>query len=260
MNDMAFVTSVLGQSTSSFIQKKAVCTRHQSTKLLQQHQQHCHYIPQSPGVARVAQVSANGSATTEAKKPSKRDGSVIRGRVFVVGNNIDTDQIIPAEYLTLVPSDPEEYAKLGTFAMDGLPQEEYPTRYVSKGALQTEFSIIVAGDNFGCGSSREHAPVAIGAAGGCAVVAQSYARIFFRNCSATGELYPWELDDSVSIDEFVQGFTTGQNATIDFDMCEIRNEDNGKVFKLKPLGDVLPVIDAGGIFEYARQTGMIAKK
>lgn len=189
----------------------------------------------------------------------KRTGSLIRGRVFVVGNNIDTDQIIPAEYLTLVPSNPEEYAKLGTYAMDGLPQEQYPTRYVTSGAAQTEYPIIVAGDNFGCGSSREHAPVAIGAAGGCAVVARSYARIFFRNCSATGELYPWEIEDSVA-EALAKGFTTGQMAVIDFDTCEIRNEDTGESFKLKPLGDVLPVIDAGGIFEYARETGMIAKK
>lgn len=185
--------------------------------------------------------------------PRKRTGSKLRGAVFKVHDNIDTDQIIPAEHLTLVPSNPDEYKKLGTFAMCGLPTERYPTPYVEQGDEQTKYPIIVAGDNFGCGSSREHAPVAIGAAGGCAVIAESYARIFFRNCSATGELYPWECEHPLT-----DSFDTGDIAEIDFDAAVVRNETTGKEFKLKPLGDVLPVIDAGGIFEYARQTGMIA--
>lgn len=185
----------------------------------------------------------------------KRTGNEIRGKVFVVRDNIDTDQIIPAEYLTLVPSNPDEYRKLGSYALDGLPRELYPTRYVTEGSFDTEYPIVIAGENFGCGSSREHAPVAIGACGGCAVVAQSYARIFFRNCSATGELYPWE-----SKDRLVETFHTGDEAVIDFDKREIRKVRTGEVFGLKDLGDVQPVVDAGGIFEYARQTGMIANK
>lgn len=185
----------------------------------------------------------------------KRTGNEIRGKVFVVRDNIDTDQIIPAEYLTLVPSNPDEYRKLGSYALDGLPRELYPTRYVTEGSFDTEYPIVIAGENFGCGSSREHAPVAIGACGGCAVVAQSYARIFFRNCSATGELYPWE-----SKDRLVETFHTGDEAVIDFDKREIRKVRTGEVFALKDLGDVQPVVDAGGIFEYARQTGMIANK
>ncbi|CDF38233.1 3-isopropylmalate dehydratase small subunit [Chondrus crispus] len=185
----------------------------------------------------------------------KRSGNEIRGKVFVVRDNIDTDQIIPAEHLTLVPSNPDEYRTLGSFAMCGLPPDMYATPYVAEGAYDTEFPIIVGGENFGCGSSREHAPVAIGAAGGCAVVAQSYARIFFRNCSATGELYPWESEDRL-----VDVFKTGDQAVIDFEKREIRNTTSGESFALRPLGDVQPVIDAGGIFEYARQTGMIAKK
>ncbi|PXF41696.1 3-isopropylmalate dehydratase small subunit 3 [Gracilariopsis chorda] len=186
---------------------------------------------------------------------AKRDGNHIRGKVFVVRDNIDTDQIIPAEYLTLVPSDPEEYRKLGSFALIGLPEELYPTRYVQDGQYSTEYPIIIAGDNFGCGSSREHAPVALGASGGCAVVAQSYARIFFRNCSATGELYPWE-----SQQRLVEEFTTGDEGDIDFEKRTITNVTTGRKYKLNELGDVQPVIDAGGIFEYARQTGMISKK
>ena len=110
----------------------------------------------------------------------------------------------------------------------------------------------MAGENFGCGSSREHAPIALGAAGLDAVVAQSYARIFFRNCTATGELYPWE-----SVDRLIDVFKTGEEATIDFDNDQIINETTGQTFSLKSLGDVRPVIDAGGLFDYARQTGMI---
>lgn len=183
----------------------------------------------------------------------KRTGDRITGRVFVVKDNIDTDQIIPAEYLTLVPSNPDEYVKLGSYALIGLPDEEYKTRYVREGEMKTEYPIIIAGENFGCGSSREHAPIAIGACGGCAVVAQSYARIFFRNCSATGELYPWESEERL-----VDKFETGQTATIDFEALTVTNDQTGDSYSLRPLGDVLPVVDAGGIFEFARKSGMIS--
>lgn len=186
---------------------------------------------------------------------NKRDGNFIKGKVFVVRDNIDTDQIIPAEYLTLVPSDPEEYEKLGSYALIGLPSDQYKTPFVEDGNLKTEFPIVIAGDNFGCGSSREHAPVAMGACGGRAVVAQSYARIFFRNCSATGELYPWE-----SKERLVEQFSTGDFGCIDFEKRVIVNETTGREYSLNDLGDVMPVIDAGGIFEYARQTGMIKRK
>lgn len=118
---------------------------------------------------------------------------VIWGRIFVLDDNIDTDQIIPAEYLTLVPSKPDEYEKLGSYALVGLP-ERYG-QFVASGEMKTSYPIIVAGENFGCGSSREHAPIALEASGVEAVIAQSYARIFFRNCAATGELYPWESDE-----------------------------------------------------------------
>lgn len=102
--------------------------------------------------------------------------TTIKGKVFVLDDNIDTDQIIPAEYLTLVPSKPDEYEKLGSYALIGLP-DRYD-RFIAEGESKTVYSIIVAGENFGCGSSREHAPIALGAAGLEAVVAQSYARIF----------------------------------------------------------------------------------
>jgi 3-isopropylmalate/(R)-2-methylmalate dehydratase small subunit len=175
----------------------------------------------------------------------------IQGKVFVLDDNIDTDQIIPAEYLTLVPSKPDEYEKLGSYALIGLP-DRYSDRFIADGESKTVYSIIVAGENFGCGSSREHAPIALGAAGLAAVVAQSYARIFFRNSTATGELYPWESNDRL-----VDRFKTGEEATIDFENNVIINETTGETFALKSLGDVRPVIDAGGLFDYARQTGMI---
>lgn len=177
---------------------------------------------------------------------------VISGAIFVLDDNIDTDQIIPAEYLTLVPSKVEEYEKLGSYAMAGLP-DRYG-KFIVPGEMKTSYKIIIAGENFGCGSSREHAPIALGAAGIKAVVAQSYARIFFRNCAATGELYPWE-----SVERLCKQFQTGQEVSIDFDHDQIINHTLDKVYNLKPIGEVGPVIDAGGIFAYARQTGMISR-
>ncbi len=180
-------------------------------------------------------------------------GKIIRGLIFVVEDNIDTDQIIPAEYLTLVPSKPDEYEKLGSYALIGLP-DRYG-KFIVPGSLKTLYPIIVAGENFGCGSSREHAPIALGAAGVQAVVAQSYARIFFRNCAATGELYPWE-----SVGRLCDRFHTGEEVSIDFAQNQLINHSLNQVFDLNPIGEVGPVIDAGGIFDYARQTGMIAQK
>lgn len=177
----------------------------------------------------------------------------LRGKIFVLDDNIDTDQIIPAEYLTLVPSKPNEYDQLGSYALCGLP-DRY-NKFIEPGEMKTQYSIIVAGENFGCGSSREHAPIALGASGVQAVVAQSYARIFFRNCSATGELYPWE-----SSDRLCDLFETGQEVTINFEGSQIINHTLGKTYQLKSLGEVGPVIDAGGLFAYARQTGMISQK
>src|SRR4029434_5331904 len=104
--------------------------------------------------------------------------NTITSPVYVVQDNIDTDQIIPAQYLTLVPTIQEEYEKLGSYALIGLPDSLYPTRFIAEGETKTPYKIVIAGRNFGCGSSREHAPIAMGAAGVEAVVAESYARIF----------------------------------------------------------------------------------
>lgn len=180
--------------------------------------------------------------------------NVIRGRAFVVRDNIDTDQIIPAQYLNLVPTISEEYEKLGSYALCGLPKDQYPTRYVTEGQLKTAYTIVIAGRNFGCGSSREHAPIALGATGCAAVVAQGFARIFFRNCVATGELYPVECDQRLC--EMIQ---TGDEVELDLEKNTLRLVKSGKSIATKPLGDAKPVIDAGGIFDYARQSGMIKR-
>jgi len=179
--------------------------------------------------------------------------NLIRGRVFVVRDNIDTDQIIPAQYLNLVPTIPEEYEILGSYALAGLPRDQYPTRYIAEGKTQTTFAIVIGGRNFGCGSSREHAPIALGASGCQAVVAEGFARIFFRNCVATGELYPVECADRLC-----DVLKNGDEVELDLDASTLKIISTGKTHSTKPLGDARPVIDAGGIFEYARRTGMIA--
>ncbi len=176
----------------------------------------------------------------------------ITGKVYVVRDNIDTDQIIPAQYLNLVQTIPEEYEKLGSYALCGLPEAEYPVRYVKEGALDSEYPIIIAGRNFGCGSSREHAPIALGSAGCRVVLAESFARIFFRNAIATGELYPCEC-----YDRLCDVFKTGDIVTVNLDNNTVVCKSTGKVYKFKPLGDAKPVIDADGLFNYARKVGMI---
>ncbi len=177
--------------------------------------------------------------------------AIIQGRIYVVRDNIDTDQIIPAQYLNLVPTIPDEYEKLGSYALIGLPENQYPTRFIAADKMKTDYPIVIAGRNFGCGSSREHAPIAMGAAGVQAVIAESYARIFFRNCVATGELYPVESGDRLC--DLVK---TGQMATINLDTSALTVE--GKSWSLKPLGEARPVIEAGGIFNFARKSGLIS--
>jgi 3-isopropylmalate/(R)-2-methylmalate dehydratase small subunit len=200
-----------------------------------------------PRLAPIAAAPASPPPAASDNSPA----TSFHGLCYVVGDNIDTDQIIPAEYLTLVPSKPDEYKKLGSYALCGLPAT-YTTRFVEEGELESKYKIIIGGDNFGCGSSREHAPVALGAAGAVAVVAESYARIFFRNSVATGEIYP--LDSEVRICEECK---TGDVVTIELAESKLINHTTGKEYKLKPIGDAGPVIEAGGIFAYARKTGMI---
>jgi 3-isopropylmalate/(R)-2-methylmalate dehydratase small subunit len=178
--------------------------------------------------------------------------TVFSGPVYVVRDNIDTDQIIPAQYLNLIPTIPEEYEKLGAYALAGLPESLYPIRFVKDGSLDSEYPIVIGGRNFGCGSSREHAPIALGSASCRIVLAESFARIFFRNSVATGELYPCELKEWLC-----DTLKTGDVVSVDLDACTVTVKQTGKVYFFKPLGDVRPVVDAGGLFNYARKSGMI---
>src|SRR5216117_641691 len=154
--------------------------------------------------------------------------SVFSGPVYVVGDNIDTDQIIPAQYLNLVPTIPEEYEKLGSYALCGLPESLYPGRYVKAGQLDSQYPVVVGGRNFGCGSSREHAPIALGSAGCKVVLAESFARIFFRNCVATGELYPCQC-----LERLYDLLKNGDVVTIDLDKCAVTAKTTGKVYSFK---------------------------
>jgi 3-isopropylmalate/(R)-2-methylmalate dehydratase small subunit len=203
----------------------------------------------SPGLVSNLKIE-NAHSRRQIQRMTK---SVFKGPVYVVRDNIDTDQIIPAQYLNLIPTIPDEYEKLGSFAMCGLPDSLYATRFVKQGAVDTEYPIIVGGRNFGCGSSREHAPIAIGSAGCKLVLAEGFARIFFRNSVATGEVYPCELTERLC-----DTLKTGDVVTVDLDKATVTVEATGKTYSFKHLGDVRPVVDAGGLFNYARQTGMIA--
>ncbi|KAG7561388.1 Aconitase A/isopropylmalate dehydratase small subunit swivel domain [Arabidopsis thaliana x Arabidopsis arenosa] len=206
-------------------------------------------LTSSSSATIITRAAASSSDSGESKSRE-----TFHGLCFVLKDNIDTDQIIPAEYGTLIPSIPEDREKLGSFALNGLPKL-YNERFVEPGEMKSKYSVIIGGDNFGCGSSREHAPVCLGAAGAKAVVAESYARIFFRNCVATGEIFP--LESEVRICDECK---TGDVVTIEHKedgSSLLINHTTRKEYKLKPLGDAGPVIDAGGIFAYARKAGMI---
>lgn len=184
--------------------------------------------------------------------------SVITGRAYVLGDNIDTDQIIPAQYLAYNPADPGERKYFGMYANSGVPdaQAGLPqgnVRFVRENEFRSDYSIIVGGKNFGCGSSREHAPLALAEAGVRAVIAEFYARIFFRNSVNGGYLLPLE-----STQRLVERVRTGDELRIDLSAGKVTNlTRGGEVYDLSPLGDVLPIIEAGGVFEYARRAGML---
>ncbi len=174
----------------------------------------------------------------------------IAGKVFVLGDNIDTDQIIPAQFLNLVPTIPEEYRQLATHALSGLPEGFPPL--IPEGMETTPYPIVVAGRNFGCGSSREHAPVSLGAAGVRAIVAESFARIFFRNCIATGELFPVEISSRLC-----DRLEHGDCVELDLTDHTLTIQPGGEQVSVLPLGDAKAVIEEGGLFEFARRRGMI---
>ena len=159
---------------------------------------------------------------------------LLKGRVWKFGNDIDTDAIIPARYLNT--SDPKELAKHLMEDAD----KEFP------GKVRTG-DILVAGKNFGCGSSREHAPIAIKAAGIQAVIAKSFARIFYRNAFNIG-LPIFESDDA---SEKIQ---ETDEVEIDADRGIIRNLTTNAAYKANPIPPFMQeLIDAGGLIEWTKR-------
>ena len=182
---------------------------------------------------------------------------IIRGKAFVVGDNVDTDQIIPAEFLSYNPADADERKYFGMYAMSGVPAGESGlpggnVPFVRAGEFTGEFAVIIAGRNFGCGSSREHAPLAIAQADCHAVVAEGYARIFYRNSINGGYLAPLETPERL-----VDRIATGAEVLLDTEAQTLTDVEAGTTYALKPLGDVAEIVQAGGIFNYARAKGML---
>ena len=158
--------------------------------------------------------------------------NMITGKVWNFGANVDTDIIIAARYLN--SSDPEHLAK---YIMEDA-DPEFPNK-LQRG------DIIVAGENFGCGSSREHAPIALKAAGVAAVVAPSFARIFYRNSFNMG-LPIFELPESLEIKE-------GDNISIDLDKGLIINNTSNKTYEFTAIPDFMQeLIASGGLINYAK--------
>ena len=183
--------------------------------------------------------------------------NVITGKAYVLGDNIDTDQIIPAEYLKFSTTDPEERKMFGRMCLGSVPegQRGLPDgniRFVPEGEYQSQYQIVVAGKNFGCGSSREHAPLALAIAGIRCVIAEFYARIFYRNSINGGYLVPVE-----SSQRLVDQVRTGDELEVHILDGFALNKTRGERYQLPPLGDVLPIIEAGGVFNYAKAAGML---
>ncbi|MBO7426981.1 MAG: 3-isopropylmalate dehydratase small subunit [Clostridia bacterium] len=157
----------------------------------------------------------------------------VSGKVFKYGNNIDTDVIIPARFLTT--ADPE---LLKVHCM-----EDLDSNFVNE---VNQGDIIVAGKNFGCGSSREHAPVAIKASGISCVIAEDFARIFYRNSINMGL-------PILECKEAVEGIDKGDEVEVDFEEGLIIDKTKDLVFKAKPFPPFIQkIIDAGGLVEYTK--------
>lgn len=158
----------------------------------------------------------------------------LTGTVYKYGANVDTDVIIPASYLNT--SDPSDLAK---HCMEGIDKD-----FVKK---MHPGDIIVAEANFGCGSSREHAPLAIKAAGISCVIAKSFARIFFRNAINIG-LPILECDEAVEETQY------GDILDVELAQGEIKNLTKNKVFQAKPYPEfMLELISAGGLIEHTKK-------
>lgn len=155
----------------------------------------------------------------------------IDGKVWTFGKDVDTDLIIAARYLnTSIPE------KLALHVMEDADPE-----FVNK---MTPGDIIVAGENFGCGSSREHAPIALKAAGVAAVIAPTFARIFYRNAFNMG-LPIFELSESAEISE-------GDQISVDMNAGTITNKTTSKTYSFIPIPAFMQeLIDAGGLMNFA---------
>lgn len=148
-------------------------------------------------------------------------------------DNIDTDVIIPGQYLKI-----HDYDELATHAMEGLDPEFH--------SKVKEGDFIVAGKNFGCGSSREHAPIALSRCGIKAVLALSFARIFYRNSVDGAFLLPIEIDE-----EAYQKISESDELEIILKENEIKNITKDQSYKMKPFSEIIgKIIEAGGLFKY----------
>ena len=158
----------------------------------------------------------------------------LQGKVWKFGDNVDTDLIIPARFLNV--SDVEELAK-NCFA-------DIRAGFMD---MITPGDIIVAGKNFGAGSSREHAPLAIKGAGISAIIAESFARIFYRNAFNIGLPVLESKEASLSIKE-------GNQVSVNLSTGEIKNKDTGKRFFARPINDFIrQLVQAGGLVEYVKK-------
>ena len=150
-------------------------------------------------------------------------------------DNIDTDVIIPGTYLKI-----HDYNELATHAMEGI-DPDFPSKV-------KEGDFIVAGKNFGCGSSREHAPIALSTCGIKAVIATSFARIFYRNSVDCAFLLPIEIDD-----ETYQKISNTDKLEVNIEKNEIKNITKNEVYSMKPFSEIIAkIIAAGGLFKYKK--------
>ena len=148
-------------------------------------------------------------------------------------DNIDTDVILPGPYLKL-----HEHAELAEHAMEGMDPDFH--------SKVKNANIIVTGKNFGCGSSREHAPIALSASGIEAILALSFARIFYRNSVDGAYLLPIEIDEKT-----YSSISENDELEIDTTKNEIKNITKNQSYSMKPFPDLIgKIISAGGIFKY----------